>query len=48
MRFEFTPKMGLLGRMLLPVMKKQFAKGLNGLLDGNAADVETKAHLQAA
>ncbi|MCP4303868.1 MAG: SRPBCC family protein [bacterium] len=48
MRFEFTPKMGLLGRMMLPVMKRQFAKGLSGLLEGNATFVEQQAHLQAA
>ncbi|MCP4308862.1 MAG: hypothetical protein GY788_29105 [bacterium] len=48
MRFEFTPKMGLLGRMLLPVIKRRFAQGLSGLLEGNAAFVEQQAHLQAA
>ena len=38
MRFE--PGMGLLGKMMLPMMKPKFAEMLNNLLTGNAAHVE--------
>lgn len=48
MRFAFTPKLGLVGKMMLPIMKKQFAKGVNGLLEGNAAFVEQQTQLRAA
>lgn len=40
MTMNFTPKMGLLGKMMTPLMKWQFSKGLMGLLEGNAAYVE--------
>jgi len=40
MTMIFTPKMGLLGRLLTPIMRKQFTKGLNDLLASNAAHVE--------
>lgn len=40
MRMAFKPKMGLIGRLMLPVMKKQFAKMLGQLLAGNASYVE--------
>ncbi len=43
MTMVFTPKMGLLGKLLTPIMKKQFTKGLQGLLDGNAEYVEGQA-----
>ena len=36
----FTPKMGLLGRMMIPMMKPQFARLLGKLMDGNKAYVE--------
>ena len=44
---QFTPKMGLLGRMMVPLMKAQFSKALGRLVDGNKAYVErgtTVAH----
>ncbi|WP_421723115.1 SRPBCC family protein [Bauldia sp.] len=48
MRLEFTPRMGLLGQLMLPMMKRQFAKSVTGLLEGNAAYVESQPRLQAA
>jgi len=42
MRMDFVPKLGLIGRMLAPMMIKQFRKGIEGLLAGNAAFVETR------
>lgn len=44
----FTPKFGLLGRMMVPMMKPQFRKMLNALLDGNANFVERGVVLNAA
>ena len=44
---QFTPKMGLLGRIMVPLMKAQFSKALGRLVDGNKAYVErgtTVAH----
>ena len=46
--FEFEPKMGLLGRLLVPLMKKQFSKGLVGLLNGNASYVNNQSQMEAA
>ncbi len=40
MRMDFVPKMGLLGKMMIPMMKPQFRKMLQGLVDANAAFVE--------
>ncbi|PCH45760.1 MAG: hypothetical protein COC23_05585 [Hyphomicrobiales bacterium] len=40
MAMEFVPKMGLLGRLLVPLMKIKFGNALRGLLAGNAAYVE--------
>ena len=40
MTMKFTPKMGLIGKMLVPMMKKQFSGALGGLLSGNASFVE--------
>jgi len=40
MRFAFTPKFGLLGRLMTPLMKAQFRKNLTGLLAANAEFVE--------
>ena len=37
---DFTPKMGLLGRLMVPLMKPQFRKLLGKLVDGNKAYVE--------
>ncbi|WP_420546676.1 SRPBCC family protein [Curvivirga sp.] len=42
MTMQFTPKLGIIGKLLTPIMKMQFTKGLQGLLDGNASYVETK------
>jgi len=46
--FEFEPKMGILGKLLVPLMKKQFSKALNGLLNGNATYVNKQTVLGAA
>jgi ribosome-associated toxin RatA of RatAB toxin-antitoxin module len=37
---EFQPGMGILGKLMVPMMKRQFAPMLQALLDGNAAYVE--------
>lgn len=47
MTMAFTPKFGLLGRLMVPLMKRQFRKGLAGLLDGNAEHVEQREPLRA-
>ncbi|WP_419905547.1 SRPBCC family protein [Kiloniella sp.] len=47
MTMTFTPKMGLLGKLLTPIMKKQFTKGLTALLEGNAKYVEEMAVLKS-
>ncbi|MEN8131747.1 MAG: SRPBCC family protein [Pseudomonadota bacterium] len=41
MTMQFEPKMGILGKLMIPMMKKQFASMLQELLDGNAAYVES-------
>lgn len=38
---HFVPKMGLIGRMMVPMMKPQFKKLLGKLLDGNRAYIES-------
>lgn len=43
MEMEFTPGLGLLGTAMIPLMKIQFRKMLNGLLAGNAEFVERRA-----
>ncbi len=40
MTMNFTPKMGIIGKMMLPVMKPQFAKLLSGMLAENKKLVE--------
>jgi ribosome-associated toxin RatA of RatAB toxin-antitoxin module len=47
MTMTFTPKMGLLGKMMLPVMKPSVRNLLRGLLRANGAYVETGATVQA-
>ena len=37
---DFTPGMGLLGRLMAPMMKAQFRKALGKLVDANKAYVE--------
>ncbi len=37
---EFTPKFGILGKVMIPLMKPQFKKLLNKLVDGNKAYLE--------
>ncbi|MEE8296078.1 MAG: SRPBCC family protein [Sphingomonadales bacterium] len=32
---EFSPKFGLLGQMMVPLMKPQFKKMISGMIDGN-------------
>ncbi len=39
-RAEFEPKMGFLGKLMAPLMKRQFRPMLASMLDGNAAYVE--------
>lgn len=43
MTMRFTPKMGLLGKLMLPMMKPVMAKTIRGLLRGNKNYVETGA-----
>ncbi len=40
MTMTFTPKFGLLGRVLIPMMKPQFKKDMAALLDANAVHIE--------
>lgn len=40
MRIEFTPKLGPIGWLLTPLLKRQFRKGLSDLLSANANFVE--------
>ena len=46
--FRFTPKMGLLGRLLVPLMKPQFRKALEALVEGNRTYLEYGVTLNAA
>ena len=48
MTMEFHPKMGLLGRLMVPMMKPKFASMLQALLAGNRAFVERGVEVQAA
>jgi len=45
MKMEFTPKFGLLGALMAPMMKKQFGGAVKGLLDGLADYTETGAQI---
>lgn len=47
MSMDFEPKMGLLGKMMVPMMKPQFARMLGALLEGNDRFV-TRGELSAA
>ena len=38
---DFEPKMGVIGKLMIPMMKKQFAPMLQGLLNGNANYAES-------
>lgn len=38
---EFEPKMGILGKLMAPLMKRQFRPMLASMLDGNADYVES-------
>ena len=40
MTFRFIPKFGLLGRLMVPLIKAQFRPALGKLLDGNKAYLE--------
>lgn len=40
MEMDFVPKMGLLGKMMIPLMKPQFRKAISALLRGNAEFIE--------
>lgn len=48
MRMEFTPKFGPLGAMMVPMMRPQFRRMLQALLDANAAYVERGQTVRAA
>lgn len=48
MEMDFIPKLGFLGKLMIPMMQKQFTKAITGLLAGNAAHVEKNSHLNAA
>lgn len=48
MQMDFVPKMGLLGTMMIPMMKSQFRKAITELLRGNAAFVERGMMAHAA
>ena len=43
MTSEFEPKMGILGKMMVPLMKMKFKPMLQAMLDGNADYVESGA-----
>ncbi|WP_204114604.1 SRPBCC family protein [Shimia biformata] len=47
-RMEFVPKFGLIGRMMVPMMKPQFRKLLGRLLDANKAYVEDGVEIMRA
>ncbi len=46
--FEFTPKFGLLGKLMIPMMKGPFRKSLVKLLQGTKEFVETGKTVNAA
>lgn len=48
MTVDFEPKHGVLGKLMIPLMKKQFGKLLGQLLDANAAYVERGELVQEA
>lgn len=48
MTVRFTPKMGLLGQMMLPMLKMKFGSALQGMLDGNANYVASQSRLAVA
>jgi hypothetical protein len=48
MTMDFVPKMGLLGLLMVPMMKPTFRKMLRGLLRGNADYLERGLVLNAA
>jgi uncharacterized protein YndB with AHSA1/START domain len=45
---EFQPGMGVLGKLMVPLMKRQFAPMLQAMLDGNAAYVECQQNVPKA
>jgi hypothetical protein len=40
---DFEPSMGIVGKLLLPIMKPQFTKTLGRILDGYKAGIEKAA-----
>lgn len=48
MQVSFEPKFGLVGKLMAPMMKRQFRKMLQRLLDCNAAHVERGEVVPAA
>ncbi|MCP5073088.1 MAG: SRPBCC family protein [Rhodobacteraceae bacterium] len=47
MTMNFTPGMGIIGKLMLPVMKPQMAKTMNGMLAANKKLVEQQAMVTA-
>ncbi len=47
MSIVFTPKMGVIGKMMTPMMRKQFTKTIASILDTNASFVQGKAKVAA-
>ena len=48
MQVVFTPKMGLFGQLLVPIMKKKFRSDLGKLLSANATYIEQNSNRAAA
>ena len=48
MKVDFEPKFGVLGKMMAPMMKRQFRPMLQSLLDCNAAHIERGETVAAA
>lgn len=48
MEMDFIPKLGFLGKLMTPMMQKQFTKSIIALLAGNAAHVEKSSQLNVA
>jgi hypothetical protein len=45
---DFEPKFGVLGRLMIPLMKKEFEKLLGAMLDGNAEYLQHQSPMSAA
>ncbi len=45
--FRFTPKMGIIGKLMIPLIKSQFAPALANLVDGNKDFIENGKTINA-